>query len=414
MSNIQQPIIAGIDVGTTKVAVVIGHLNEDKELNIVGVGQAANQGVKQGHIVNIDMVSEAIKKAKEEAEFMAGVNIETAYISVGGPHINSFSSSGMVAIKNNEVNAQDVEKVIETARAVAIPSDIEVLHVIPNEFKIDSQGGIIDPIGMSGVRLETDVHIITGQVAVIQNYIKCVEKAGIKVKGTVLQPLATAMSIVTEDEKNLGVGVVDMGGGACHIIAFNQGGVIKTSMIPIGGANVTQDISMGLKTTQANAESIKKKYACALPELVEEGESIEVESVGGQKQRIVSKKELCQIVEARVEETLNIIKDTIDKLDLNDTLGSGLVISGGASQLTGVVEMCEFAFELPVRLGTPRNISGLTDVVKLPQFATAVGILFYIIKEEKLENYQPSSREMIAEQTLGMFDKVKNYFNEVF
>lgn len=381
-AKLQGRIIAGLDIGTTKVACAIGRFENDR-LDIIGVGTAPNSGVRHGVVVNIDSTSEAIKKAKEEAELMAGSRVESVWLAVGGQHIQSFASTGMVAVRHKEVAGEDIERVIEAAKAVAIPQDRQVLHVLPQDFRIDGQTGIHDPIGMAGVRLEASVFIVTGSISVIQNAIKCTQKTGIKVEGVVLQQLAAANAVLSNDEKNLGVCVVDVGGGTCDMITFYQGSVIHTGLLPVGGHNFTHDVAIGLKTTQSHAESLKRKFGCALPEMVNEEESIEVESVGGRKPRTLMRRDLCEVVEARAEETLELIHLALEQTGLLTKLGSGVVLTGGGSLLHGLVEMGDFVLDVPVRRGWPEKVGGLVDVVRQPSCSTVVGTLLYGLSQEK-------------------------------
>ncbi|MCB0419772.1 MAG: cell division protein FtsA [Bdellovibrionales bacterium] len=369
-------VIGAIDIGTTKVVVTIGSFGEDG-LEVIGVGTASNSGMRQGSVVNIDATSKSIQKAREEAELMAGVVIDSVWISVGGPHIESFDSSGMVAINNGEIAQGDIERVIEAAQAIAVPADRRVLHVLPSDFKVDKQGGITDPIGMSGVRLEASVHIVTGNTSTLHNSVKCVERVGLRVSGMVLQQLASARSILSADEKNLGVAVVDMGGGTCDLVAFMQGSAVMTDVVPVGGNNFTHDIAMGLKTSQADAEVLKKKWGCALVAMTQPEESVQVEGVGGRSSREVARKNLASVIEARAEETLLLIRTALEKDDLLSKLGSGIVLTGGASQLNGLVEMGDFIFDVPVRLGVTTGIGGLKEIVRDPSFATSIGLLQY-------------------------------------
>lgn len=368
--------LAGIDIGSTKVTFAIGILNEvSRELEVVGLGSAPHMGVKQGVVINIDATAEAIQKAREEAELMAGTQCRSVWLGVGGTHIQSFDSNGMVAIKNKEVDAEDIARVIEAAKAVVIPNDREVLHVLPKNFKVDGQDGIADPIGMSGVRLEASVHIVTASLTHLQNLEKCLEKAGLVVEGKVLQQYASALAVLSTDEKNLGVTVVDMGGGTCDLITFLQGSVVHTAVIPVGGINFTHDVAMGLKTTQMNAENLKKKFGHALGDLLEGDELIEVDSVGGRKPRTLARRDLCDVLEARAEETLSLIRKELDDKGLMGRLGSGVVLTGGASLLEGLVEMGDYVFDVPVRRGFPERIGGLGDIVRSAACSTPVGIL---------------------------------------
>lgn len=378
----QARMIAGLDIGTTKVACAIGRY-DNGQLDIIGVGTAPNSGMRHGVVVNIDATTDAIKKAKDEAELMAGSRVESVWLAVGGQHVQSFASSGMVAVRHKEVHQEDIDRVIEAAKAVAIPQDRQVLHVLPQDFKIDGQIGIFDPIGMSGVRLEASVFIVTGSSAVIQNAVKCAQRAGMRVEGLVLSQLASAMSVLSADEKNLGVCVVDLGGGTCDTITFFQGSVIHTGLLPVGGQNFTHDVAIGLKTTQTHGEALKRKYGCALPEMVNEEESIEVESVGGRKPRTLMRRDLCEVLEARAEETLELIHHDLVEKGLLSKLGSGVVLTGGGSLLHGLVEMGDFVLDVPVRRGWPEKIGGLVDVVRQPSCSTVVGVLLYGLSQEK-------------------------------
>lgn len=410
-------VVAGLDIGTTKVACVIG-VRAPEGINIVGVGVAPNQGMRQGTVVNIETTVEAIKKAREEAELMSGFSLESVWLGIGGTHIESFDSSGMVAIFNKEVSEEDIHRVIEAAKAVAIPTDRQVLHVLPQDYKIDGQEGISDPIGMSGVRLETSVHIITANAAAVQNAVKCTEKAGLQVKGLVLQQLASALSVISEDEKDLGCCVVDVGGGTCDMISFTQGSVVHTAVIPVGGNNFTHDVAMGLRTTQTSAESLKKKYGCAVAEMVTTDETIEVEAVGGRKPRTIPRRELCEVLEARAEETLQLIRGEIAEADLTTKLGSGVILTGGGSLLPGMMEMGDFVFDVPVRRGVPDRVGGLTDVVRCSSFATAVGLVQFGLEQERLKSkHKPVeiARPATDDHAISHFaKKIKDYFSSVF
>jgi cell division protein FtsA len=368
--------LAGLDIGSTKVTFTIGVLNETtRQLEVVGLGTSPHMGVKQGVVINIEATAEAIQKAREEAELMAGTECRQVWLGVGGTHIQSFDSNGMVAIKHKEVEAEDIARVIEAAKAVAIPNDREVLHVLPKNFKIDGQEGILDPIGMSGVRLEASVHIVTASLTAIQNLEKCIEKAGLEIQGKVLHQYASALAVLSADEKNLGVCVVDMGGGTCDMITFLHGSVVHTAVIPVGGLNFTHDVAMGLKTTQINAESLKRKYGHALPEMIDGDELIEVESVGGRKPRTLARRDLCDVLEARAEETLALVRQELEDKQMIGRLGSGIVLTGGASLLEGLAEMGDYIFDVPVRRGYPERVGGLSDVVKSAACASPVGIL---------------------------------------
>jgi len=416
MSNIKPklPVLAGLDIGSTKVCFVIGTVNSDGKLEVSGVGTAPNAGIRQGVVVNIEATTESIKKAREEAELMSGYKIDEAWVAVSGSHITSFDSKGMVAIKEKEVNTSDIERVIEAAKAVAVPADRTVLHVLPREYRVDGQDGITDPIGMSGVRLEASVHIVTASQPALSNTIKCIEKAGLKISGLSLSQLASSLGVLSEDEKNLGVCVVDMGGGTCNIIYFVNGSVAQTSIIPVGGHHFTHDIAVGLRTPQVAAEILKKKFGCALASMVSETETIEVEGVGGRKSRVIPRKDLADVLEARAEETLNMIANDIRMSGLVPMLGSGLVMTGGASQMEGLIEMGEFIFDIPVRRGIPERVGGLIDVVRSPEFSTAVGLLMYGL-EQKKELYTDQNHNInLTESIDGFAKKVRDFFGQIF
>jgi len=409
------PLLAGLDIGTTKVAFVIGTVTPEGRIEIAGVGRAPNAGIRQGVVVNIEATTESIRKAKEEAELMSGYQITDVWVGVSGTHIKSFDSKGMVAIKNKEVHQSDIERVIEAAKAVAVPADRQVLHVLPREYKVDSQDGITDPIGMSGVRLEASVHIVTGGQTALNNTLKCVEKAGLRVNGLVLDPLASSLAVLSEDEKNLGVCVVDMGGGTCNMLYFANGSVAHSSVIPVGGNHFSHDVAVGLRTPQVAAEDLKKKYGSAMASIVNDAESIEVEGVGGRKARQIPRRDLADVLEARAEEVLNLIAHDMRMSGLMPMLGSGVVLTGGASQLEGLVEMGEYIFEIPVRRGSPAKVGGLMDVVKQSEYSTAVGLLLYGLNEKREQLISLASGEVHLSDSLdGLTRKVKDFFGQMF
>ncbi len=413
-SKPKAPVLAGLDIGSTKVAFVIGTVNPDGKIEVAGVGVAPNTGMRQGVVVNIEATTESIKKAKEEAELMSGYSVSEVWVGVTGTHISSFDSKGMVAIKNREVTTSEIERVIEAAKAVAVPADRTVLHVLPREFKVDGQDGITDPIGMSGIRLEANVHIVTGSQSAINNTIKCVEKAGLKITNLVLGQLAAATAVISNDEKNLGVCVADMGGGACSMLYFINGSVAHSSIIPVGGQHFTHDVAVGLRTPQVAAEELKKKYGCAMASMVNENETIEVEGMGGRKSRVIPRKDLADVLEARAEEMLSLIANDIRMSGLVPMLGSGLVLTGGSSQLDGLIEMGEFIFDIPVRRGAPREIGGLTDVVKTGEFSTAVGLLLYGLAQTKNLHQIQHQEVNIGESLDGFTRKIKDFFGQIF
>lgn len=407
-NNKHRNIICGLDIGTTKVSFLMAAVSE-KGIEIIGAGKAANQGVRHGVVVNIDQTAEAIKKAREEAELMSGVPAEKAWISVGGLHIESFASSGMIAIRGEEVQSEDIQRVIEVAKAIAIPSDKQVLHVLPKEFKIDEQEGITDPIGMSGVRMECQVHIVTANRSVIQNLLKSVEKAGVQTAGLVLQQLAAAFAALTDDEKNLGVSLIDIGGGTADIISFNRGAVVHTATVPVGGMNFTHDVATGLRTTQQFAETLKTEHGCALPDLVSTDETIQVDSVGDRPARMVPRLSLCRIIEARAEETLKLIQKELEAKGLIGKLGSGVIITGGSASLVGFIDMAGFIFDMPVRLGLPKKVGGLTEVVRSPAYSTGLGLIMYAVDKENDRTIETSG-ESRPNQFGEITRRIKNFF----
>lgn len=416
MTKLNAPVLAGLDIGSTKVTVIIGTVNSDNMLQIVGVGTSPNPGMRQGMVVNIEATTEAIKRAREEAELMSGYKIQEVWLGVSGSHIQSFDSKGMVAIKHKEVATSDVERVIEAAKAVAVPNDRTVLHVIPREYKVDGHDGILDPIGMAGIRLEANVHIVTGSQTALANNAKCLEKAGLKSAGIVLEPLAAAMATLSEDEKALGVCLVDMGGGCCNLIYFVNGSVAHTSLIPVGGQHFSHDVAIGLRTPQSSAEELKKKYGAAMLSMVAEDESIEVEGVGGRKSRSVLRRDLVEVIEPRADETLQLIHQDIRLSGLMPLMGSGVVLTGGASQLEGLLEMAEFTFDIPVRKGLPAKVGGLTEIVRAASFSTAVGLLLFGQSKKRYTEAFPVSNSVSGgEKNAPRWTlKMKDFFDGLF
>lgn len=408
------PVLSGLDLGSTTVKFIISTVGSDGRIEVSGIGRAPNTGVKQGVVVNIEATTDSIRKAKEEAELMSGLQAQDVWVGVAGMHIKSFDSKGMVAIKNNEVTKTDIDRVLEAAKAVAVPGDRRVLHVLPREYKVDSQEGITDPIGMSGVRLEASVHIVTAAQTALNNTVRCIEKAGLKVAGLVLDTLAASHAILSEDEKNLGVCLVDMGGGSCNLLYFVSGSVAATSVLPVGGAHFTHDVAVGLRTPQIAAEDLKRKHGSVMASLINENESIEVEGVGGRNPRTIPRKDLADVLEARAEETLNLLANDVRLSGLLPMLGSGLVLTGGASQLDGLVEMGEFVFDVPVRRGQPGKVGGLTDVVRGGESAVVVGLLLHAFNErkEKLLNY--GNEIHIGDSLDGIARRVKDFFGSMF
>ena len=368
--------VVGLDIGTTKILAVVGEIT-DKGLDIVGLGSSPSHGMRRGVVVNIDSTVESVKKAVEEAELQAGIEIDGVIAGIAGSHIKGFNSRGVIAIRDREVTQGDIERVIDAAKAVAIPMDREVLHVLPQQFVIDEQDGIKKPLGMSGVRLEAEVHIVTGAVTSAQNIIKSCNRAGLEVQDLVLQQLASSYAALTEEEKDLGVALLDIGGGTTDIAIFHQGSIWHTSVIALGGNHVTNDIAVGLRTPPAEAEKIKRRYGCAMAALVRPEESIEVPSVSGRESRTLSRMVLAEIVQPRVEEILELAKKEMEKSGFLEMIPSGVVVTGGSALLEGLPELADQIFDLPVRRGTPRNVGGMVSAIESPVYTTGVGLVLY-------------------------------------
>ena len=380
-------IIVGLDLGTTKVCAIVGELKETGQVDIIGIGISPSHGLKKGVVVNIDSTVESVKKAVDEAELMAGVEIQAVYVRISGSHIKGINSRGVVAIKNKEVGPSDVARVIDAARAVNIPMDQQILHVLPQEFIIDDQDGIKDPLGMFGVRLEAKVHIITGARTSIQNIEKSCHRAGLHVNDLVLQPLASSRAVLTNAEQDLGAVVVDIGGGTTDVALFLEGSLWHTEVLPIGGNHLTNDIAIGLRTPSSEAEKIKIRYGCALSSLVKHEETLDVPSVGGRPPRLLSRQILSEIIEPRVEELFGMVQQRLKKTGFEDMFASGIVLTGGTALMEGLPEAAERFLGLPIRRGTPRNIGGLMDVVNSPIYATGVGLVLF-----GAENQEPAPR----------------------
>jgi cell division protein FtsA len=404
-------IVVGLDIGTTKICAIVGEVKEGGRIDIIGIGSHPSRGLRKGVVVNIESTVESIKKAVEEAELMAGVEINAVYGGIAGGHIRSFNSRGVIAIKDREISKADIERVIDAAKAVAIPMDREVLHVLPQEFTIDDQDGIKEPLGMSGVRLEAEVHIVTGAITSAQNIIKSCNRAGLDVLDIVLEPLASSYSVLSPDEKELGVAVVDVGGGTTDIAIFLEGGIWHTAVLAIGGNHLTNDIAVGLRTPAAEAEKIKKKYGCALTTLVRDDETIEVASVGGRPPRVLSRQVLSEIIEPRVEEIFGLVLKEIRKTGFEERIASGIVITGGSAIMEGVPEAAEKVMELPARRGLPMNIGGLVDVVNSPMYATGVGLVLFGAQQAGGGNARRMGNGNLFGKVFGrMREWVENFF----
>lgn len=372
-------LIVGLDVGTTKICAIAAEVTHADRLEVIGVGTAPSRGLRKGVVVNIDATVEAIRRAVEEAEQRAGIEISSVYAGVAGGHIRGINSRGVVAVsgKSREVSALDVERALEAAKAINLPPDREIIHALPQAFIVDDQDGIREPLGMSGVRLEVEVHLVTGAVTSVQNVVRSVNRAGLAVQDIVLEPLASAEAVLSPDEKELGILLIDIGGGTTDAALFRDGAIWHTTILPLGGDHITNDIAVGLRTPSADAEDLKKRYGCALTALVREDETIDVPSVGGRKPRQLSRQILSEIVQPRVEEIFTLIARDLAKAGLDDAPTAGIVITGGTSILEGIPELAEQVFDLPVRRGFPAPAGGLADVVRSPIYSTGVGLALY-------------------------------------
>jgi len=373
----ERKLLVGLDVGTSKVVAIVGELSPEGKIEVIGFGSAPSRGLKRGVVVNIESTVQSIQRAVEEAELMAGCEINSVYTGIAGSHVRSLNSHGIVAIRDKEVTPGDVERVIDAARAVAIPADQRILHVLPQEFIIDSQEGIREPVGMSGVRLEAKVHLVTGAVSAAQNIVKCVQRCGLGVNDIVLEQLASSYACLTEDERELGVCLVDSGGGTTDIAVFYGGAIQHTAVIPIAGDQVTNDIAVSLRTPTHHAEEIKIRYACALSQLANPDETIEVPSVGERPARRLARQTLAEVVEPRYEELYHLVRDELRRSGFEEMIAAGIVLTGGSAKMEGAVELAEEVFHMPVRLGAPQHVDGLSDVVRNPIHATGVGLLLY-------------------------------------
>jgi cell division protein FtsA len=368
-------LIVGLDVGTSKIVAIVAEVTPDKMLNIIGMGTQPSRGLKKGVVVNIDATMGSIQRVLEEAELMADCTIAAVYVGIAGSHIRSLNSSGMVAIKEKEVTQADIDRVIETAKAIAIPNDQQVLHILPQEFIVDGQEDVREPLGMSGVRLEVKVHIVTGAVSAVENITKCVRRCGLEVSDVMLQPLASALAVLNDDEKDLGVCLMDIGGGTTDLAVFTGGAIRHTAVIPIAGDQVTNDIAMTLRTPTKEAEELKIRHGCALRQLADPNDIIEVPGVGERGPRKLSRQMLAEVIEPRIEELYTLAQAELRRSGLEELLSSGIVLTGGSAMLAGMVELGEEVFHLPVRIGIPAYVGGLADVVRSPRYATAVGLL---------------------------------------
>src|SRR6186713_880253 len=403
-------LIIGLDVGTSKVAALVGEVHADNSIEVLGVGSHPSRGLKKGVVVNIESTVQSIQRAVEEAELMAGCEIHSVYAGIAGSHVRSLNSHGVVAIRDREVTQADVGHVIDAAQAVPIPADQKILHVLPQEFIIDGQEGIRDPIGMSGVRLEAKVHIVTGADSAAQNIEKCIQRCGLEVDDVVLEQLASSFATLTEDEKELGVCLVDIGGGTTDLAVFSNGAIRHTAVIPIAGDQVTNDIAVSMRTPTQYAEDIKVRYACALSQLANPDESIEVPSVGDRPARRLARQTLAEVVEPRYEELFGLAREELRRSGFEEIIASGIVLTGGSAKMEGAIELAEEVFHVPVRLGLPQHIKGLSDVVRNPIYSTGAGLLLYA-RDNALAGNRGRS---ITGNARSMAERMKNWFQGNF
>lgn len=406
----EKNLIVGLDIGTSKVVALVGEIAPDGNIEVIGIGSHPSKGLKRGVVVNIDATVNSIQDAVAAAELMADCQVQAVFTGIAGSHIRSLNSHGIVAIREHEVTAVDVDRVIDAARAVAIPADQKILHILPQEYIIDNQEGIREPVGMSGVRLEAKVHMVTGAVSAAQNIVKCVRRCGLDVADIILEQLASSHAVLTEDEKDLGVCLVDIGGGTTDIAVFTDGAIRHTAVIPIAGDQVTNDIAIALRTPTPSAEAIKLKYAVALQELTTTDETIEVAGVGDQPGRKLARRVLAEAVEARYEELYTLVRAELRRSGFEQLIAAGIVLTGGASKVPGAIELAESVFKMPVRLGIPHGVSGLPEVVSNPAYATGVGLLLYGLQERYDRHPEPYAGKGMK----GLFERMKAWFQGNF
>ena len=402
-------LIVGLDIGTTKICAIVGEFGPEG-IDIVGIGTSPSKGLRKGVVINIESTVDSIKKAIGEAELMAGCEISSVFAGIAGGHIKGFNSHGVIAVKHKEVRENDVKRVVDAAKAVAIPMDREVIHILPQEYIIDEQDGIKEPLGMSGVRLEAKVHIVTAAVTSAQNIIKCANRTGLNVSDIVLEQLASSEAVLTDDEKELGVLLLDIGGGTTGMAIFHHGSIKQTSVLAIGGNHITNDLAVGLRTPTSEAEKIKIKHGCCLSDIVEKEESIDVPSVGGRRPRVLSRQILSEIIEPRVEEIFSLMQRELIKAGFDDRIASGVVLTGGSAMLPGITELAERVFNLPARKGLPDRIGGLVDVVSSPMYATGVGLVKYGSKHMDQKGFRIRDENIFGR----VMDRMKEWFGEFF
>ncbi len=408
MSKIKEDknLIVGLDIGTSKIVAIVAELQPEGSIKVIGLGQHVSRGLKKGVVINIDSTMQAIQRALEEAELMADCKISAVYTGIAGSHIKSLNSHGMVKIKEAEVVQADVDRVIDTARAIALPSDQQILHILTQEFIIDGQEDVREPLGMSGMKLEVKVHIVTGAVSAAQNIVKCIKRCGLEVSDLILQPLASSLAVLTEDEKELGVCLVDIGGGTTDIAVFKQGAIRHTAVVPIAGDQITNDIAVAFRTPTQSAEDIKIKHGCALRQLADSREIVEVPGADGRESRELSVQTLAEVIEPRVVELYEFVLNELRRSGMEEMIASGIVITGGSSMMKGMVELGEEIFHMPVRLGMPRYVGGLSEVVSNPRYATAVGLV--LMGKQQVERHL--SHQIESSSFASVFERMKQWF----
>ena len=412
MSKVREDknLIVGLDIGTSKIVTIVAELLPEGTLKVIGLGQHMSRGLKKGVVINIDSTMQSIQRSIEEAELMADCKINTVFTGIAGSHIKSLNSHGMVKIKDAEVTQMDVDRVVETARAIALPADQQILHILTQEFIIDGQEDVREPLGMSGMKLEVKVHIVTGAVAAAQNIVKCIKRCGLEVSDLILQPLASSIAVLTEDEKELGVCLVDIGGGTTDIAVFKNGAIRHTAVIPIAGDQITNDVAVAFRTPTQSAEDIKIKHGCALRQLADAREVVEVPGVDGREARQLSVQTLAEVIEPRLVELYELVLQELRRSGMEEMIASGIVITGGSSMMRGMIELGEEIFHMPVRLGMPRYVGGLSEVVSNPRYATAVGLI--LMGKQQLERHL--TVQMESSPVGRIFDKMKSWFQGNF
>jgi cell division protein FtsA len=412
MSKVREDknLIVGLDIGTSKIVTIVAELLPEGTLKVIGLGQHPSRGLKKGVVINIDSTMQAIQRSIEEAELMADCKIKTVFTGIAGNHIKSLNSHGMVKIKDAEVSQMDVDRVVETARAVALPADQQILHILTQEFIIDGQDDVREPLGMSGMKLEVKVHIVTGAVAAAQNIVKCIKRCGLEVSDLILQPLASSIAVLTEDEKELGVCLVDIGGGTTDIAVFKNGAIRHTAVIAIAGDQITNDVAVAFRTPTQSAEDIKIKHGCALRQLADAREVVEVPGVDGREARQLSIQTLAEVIEPRVVELYELVLQELRRSGMEEMIASGIVITGGSAMMRGMLELGEEIFHMPVRMGMPRYVGGLSEVISNPRYATGVGLI--LMGKQQLERHL--TVQMESSSVGRIFDKMKSWFQGNF